>query len=266
MENEQKQTTVSSETSTGGQPQGGGFSSSPLSVPVSIVIAGAIIALAVVYSGGTRQGGAPTAGQQAGERQGNTPPVAAVNPADLVGAGDPMLGSPDAKVTVVEFSDFQCPFCGKFFRETESKIVDIYVKTGKVRFVYKHFPFLGNESEWAAQASECAKEQGKFWEYHDYLFNTIWDNYYGKGKGGENVGAFSKANLKKFAVALGLDTAIFAQCLDTEKYKDVVNEEEALGRKVGVQGTPSTFVNGKMIVGAQPFEVFDAAIKEALAQ
>ncbi len=243
--------------------QESGFANSPLSVPVSILVAGVVIALAVVYSGGSRQGMQQAGTLPQGNNDGGQIQVA---PGDLVSGNDAMLGSPDAKVTIVEFSDFQCPFCGRFFMETEPKIIDAYVKTGKVKFYYKHFPFLGNESKWAAQASECAKDQGKFWEFHDYIFNYIWTNYYAKGQNGENVGVFSKNNLKKYANTVGLNASEFAGCLDSGKHEAKIAADEALGRKSGAKGTPTTFVNGKMIVGAQPFEVFDAAIKEALGE
>ena len=249
-------------------------SSNPLSVPVAIILAGVVIGLAIVYSGG-RPGGylgntVNPPGSQQGNQQGQVPvvtgnaPQIEVNAKDLFTDNDASLGNPSAKVVIVEFGDFQCPFCGKFFRETEPQIIDKYVKTGKVRFVYKQFAFLGQESNWAAEASECAKDQGKFWQYHDYLYNYLWDNYYAKNQNGENVGAFSKDNLKKFAGTLGLNAGDFSQCLDSGKYTKKVQADVEVGRKNGVNGTPSSFVNGKLLVGAQPLEAFDAAIAEAL--
>lgn len=223
-------------------------------VPASIVVAGLIIAGAVVWSGGSFSKGTAKGG------------VAAVGAAVGDLAGDaPFLGDPKAPVTVVEFSDFQCPFCNRFFRDAEKPIVDQYVKTGKVRFVYRNFAFLGQESEWAAEAALAANEQGKFWQYHDYLFNYIWDNYYAKGKSGENVGAFSKDNLKKFAAELGLDTVKFNSALDSGQYADAVAKETAEGRAAGVNGTPTNFVNGKLISGAVPFNQFQEAIEAALS-
>jgi len=118
---------------------------------------------------------------------------------------DFVLGSPAAKVVVVEYGDFQCPFCGKFFKTAEQQLKETYLKSGETAFLWRDFAFLGEESIRAAEAARCAGEQGKFWEYHDYLFNYIWDNYYSKNINGENVGAFSDRNLKSFAAALGLD-------------------------------------------------------------
>ena len=100
-------------------------------------------------------------------------------------------------------------------------------------------------------------------DYH-YLYNYLWDNYYAKNQNGENVGAFSKDNLKKFAGTLGLNAGDFSQCLDSGKYTKKVQADVEVGRKNGVNGTPSSFVNGKLLVGAQPLEAFDAAIAEAL--
>lgn len=234
-----------------------------MSVPVSILCAGVIIALAIVYSnGGLKSSGV-----------GSTPPPPAatapqgnqvVDVKSLYTEKDPMLGNPDAPVTIIEFADFQCPFCGKFFKETTPKIIDDYVKTGKVKFIYKHFAFLGEESNWAAEAAECAGDQGKFWDYHDFLFSYIWDNYYATGKPGENAGVFSKVNLKKHAKTLGLETVSFNSCLDSGKYTDKVAKDTEIGRANGITGTPSTFVNGKLLVGAQPYAQFSSLIDAAL--
>ena len=159
-------------------------------------------------------------------------------------------------MTLVEFGDFQCPFCGRFFKTTEQEIIEQYVKTGKVKFVYRDFAFLGQESQSAAEAAECADDQGKFWQYHDYLYTH---------QKGENEGAFTKENLKRFARALGLNGAAFDRCVDNGKYREEVEKDTAEGRGAGVSGTPTVFVNGKPITGAVPFAQFKTAIDEALA-
>ncbi len=166
-------------------------------------------------------------------------------------------GDPNAPVTLIEFSDFQCPFCAKFASETGPQIDEMYVKSGKVRIGHFHFPFLGDESLWAAEASECAGDQGKYWEYYDYLFAN---------HGGENQGAFSKENLKKFAQTLGLDSQAFDQCLDTGKFTSVVTNQGMFARQLGVQSTPSFIVNGTPLVGAQPFDTFKQLIDQFLNQ
>lgn len=124
-----------------------------------------------------------------------------------------------------------------------------------VRFGYQHFAFLGLESEWAAEASECASEQDAFWAYHDLLFSR-W--------AGENRGAFSKDNLKKFAAELDLDASAFNACLDSGKYTSIVRAERATIQSLGVRGTPAFLVNGRPLVGAQPFEVFQQVIESEI--
>ena len=166
------------------------------------------------------------------------------------------LGQADATVVITEYSDFQCPFCERFASQTEPQIVEQYVNTGKVRFEYRHFIVIGQESLWAAEASECAADQGKFWEYHDLLFQR---------QSGENVGAFSKAKLKGFATELKLNRDTFDKCLDSDQYKSRVEADSAEGRSLGVQSTPSFFVNKRGVLGAQPFSVFQSAIDQELA-
>ncbi|MBU6414953.1 DsbA family protein [Patescibacteria group bacterium] len=228
-------------------------------IPAAIIVAGVLIAGAVYYSSVAQK----TALSK--DASGKIPNSPSVNVGELYGASDPMLGNPSAPVAVVEFSDFQCPFCGKFFRETEPQIIANYVKTGKVKFVYKDFAFLGDESISAAHAARCAGEQGKFWQYHDYLFKYMWDNYYGKGKSGENVGAFSEAHLLQFAGAVGLNQDDFSACMKLGKYHDAITASTDTGKQHGVNGTPGIFVNGTLIVGAQPYEEFAKAIDAALA-
>lgn len=223
--------------------------SNSYTIPGAILIAGFLIAGAVVYSGRAPQNA----------QQGNTAAIGAqdqkiAKSADLED-GDPVLGNPKAPVTIVEFGDYQCPFCGRFFQTTERQIIDTYVKSGKVRFIYRDFAFLGPESEMAAIATECANEQGKFWQYHDYLFTH---------QDGENEGAFSNVHLKEFAEKLGLDSGKFDQCLDDKKYKDEVARDVEAGRLLGVNGTPSSFVNGKMLTGAVPYAQFQSLIDEEL--
>lgn len=120
---------------------------------------------------------------------------------------------------------------------------------------YFHYTFLGDESLWAAEASECAADQDKFWEYHDYLFTQ---------QSGENQGGFSKDNLKAFAAELDLDTIAFNECMDTGKYTQAVQEMSQVARQIGVQSTPSFAINGKALVGAQPFDAFKQVIEEYL--
>lgn len=127
--------------------------------------------------------------------------------------------------------------------------------SGKVRFGYFHFAFLGEESFWAAEASECAADQARFWEYHDALFAR---------QNGENQGAFSKDNLKQFAVELGLEAEAFNACLDSGQHAATVQNESAFAQALGVRSTPSFVLNGQPIVGGQPFEFFQQAFDQVL--
>lgn len=173
-----------------------------------------------------------------------------------VGVGHlPFLGKKDAKVTIIEFADFQCPFCERLFKDAIANIKKDYVDTGKAKLYFRNYAFLGPESTWAAEASECANEQGKFWEFHNYLFNN---------QKGENQGAFSKENLKTFALNLSFDTEKFSNCLDSEKYKNNVENDLNDGKKAGVSGTPATFINGTLVSGAQPYSNFKTIIDEEL--
>ncbi len=165
------------------------------------------------------------------------------------------MGDPDAPVTIIEFADFQCPYCGRFFAETKPQIDEQYMQSGEVRFAYFNFAFLGPESNWAAEAAECASDQNKFWEYHDKLYAS---------QAGENQGAFNKDNLKKFAEELALDTSTFDQCLDSGKYTQLVQDESSLASSIGVRSTPTFLINGQAVVGAQPYEIFQQTIDSLL--
>ncbi|MFQ5620919.1 MAG: DsbA family protein [Candidatus Nanoarchaeia archaeon] len=160
-------------------------------------------------------------------------------------------GDKDAPVTIVEFSDFECPFCGRFYRDTLPQITEKYINTGKVRFVYRNFPLSFHpNAQKAAEAAECAEDQDKFWEMHDLLF--------GKGVSG-GVDTF-----KQFAVSLGLDTSEFNNCLDSGKHASEVQKDFRDGQAAGISGTPGFVINGKLLSGAQPFAVFQQAIEDAL--
>ncbi|OGH37579.1 MAG: hypothetical protein A3B44_02570 [Candidatus Levybacteria bacterium RIFCSPLOWO2_01_FULL_38_21] len=175
-----------------------------------------------------------------------------------VGEGHlPVLGNKNAKITIIEFADFQCPFCKTFFKDAKPNIIKDYVDNGKAKFAFRHYAFLGQESNFAAEASECANEQGKFWEYHDYLYNH---------QGPENSGAFAKDKLIGFAKDMGLNTDQFSSCLSSDKYAKQVSDDLSAGQKAGVSGTPTTFVNGQSVVGAQPYSAFKTLIDQELSK
>lgn len=156
-----------------------------------------------------------------------------------------------APITLVEFSDFECPFCEKHY-PTLKKILNDY--QGKVRLVYKHFPLgFHPNAQKAAEASECADEQGKFWAYHDKLFDNQPTGY-------------SLEKFKQWAKDLGLNTQKFNNCLDADKYAQKVQADYQEGAQKGVNGTPATFVNGRLVSGAVPYEAFKSVIDQVLNQ
>jgi len=216
-------------------------------IPAAIILAGIIIAVATIYS-------VKRPSSNTGADNGKTVAIAAL---PQVSSSDFVLGDQNAPVTIIIYSDFQCPFCEKFFKETESVLREKYIKTGKVKFIYRDFAFLGQESFWAASAARCAGEQGKFWQYHDYLYNS---------QRGENQGAFSRDNLKSFAAALGLEKEKFSTCLDSEKYTDSIQQETKAGGEAGVQGTPASFVNETLYAGALPVTTFTQIIDNELSK
>ncbi|MFN8557510.1 MAG: thioredoxin domain-containing protein [Dehalococcoidia bacterium] len=157
---------------------------------------------------------------------------------------------------MVEFADMQCPNCAFFAQGTERRLTEKYIATGKVRLESKHFAFLGQESVRAAQAVECANEQGKFWEYRDAVYAA---------QKGENRGTFSDTKLKQIAAEVGANSEALGACLSSGRTADQVNRDLQEGKKMGVTGTPTFFINGRMIVGAQPDAAFESAIEQALA-
>ena len=166
-----------------------------------------------------------------------------------VGTGDgPVRGSADAPVTIVEFSDFQCPYCVRA-RPALKRVRDVY--GDDVRFAFRHFPLaFHQQAQKAGEAASCAGDQDRFWEMHDRLW--------------ANSSKLRPADLKEHASALGLDTEVFTQCLDSGRYASLVEEDAREGARLGVSGTPAFFINGRPLVGAQPFEVFARVIDDEL--
>ncbi len=167
----------------------------------------------------------------------------------------PFLGNDKAKVTVIEYADYRCPFCERFYQTVMPDLLTKYIQTGKIKFVYQDVAFLGPDSNSAGEAAYCATEQGKFWQFHDYLFDH---------QGDESGDWASAANQKKYAATVGLDMAAFNTCFDSGKYKQQVVADTATAQTYGVTGTPTTFINGTPIVGAQPAATFEAAIDALL--
>lgn len=172
---------------------------------------------------------------------------------------DPSIGDATAKVTIIEFGDYQCPSCRMFWRDVEPRLKKDYIDTGKVKIVFRDFPIvqLHPEAAVAANAAQCAADQGKYWQMHDKIFREQ-DNR------GEDVIRFKVADLKKWGKDLGLETAAFDACVDSARYKDEVAKDYTDGSNVGIQGTPTFFINGRVVAGPQPYSVFRKVIDEEL--
>ncbi|HZT35525.1 MAG TPA: thioredoxin domain-containing protein [Nitrososphaera sp.] len=182
---------------------------------------------------------------------------------NLVASGSAVKGNPAAKVTLIEFGDFQCDFCHRYANATYPQIDQQYVGTGLINVVFKHFAWYGQDSVNAAEASLCANEQGKFWQYHDVLYQN---------QKAINSGWASKDNLKGFASQVqGLDTSKFNSCFDSGKYSSQVNADISLAKSLGFQGTPQFIVEHSdgtkqtLIPGAYPASTFQQVIDKALS-
>jgi len=168
-------------------------------------------------------------------------------------------GDPNAPVKIVEYADFQCPFCKRWVMETGPALDEEFVRTGQVHLEYRYFAFLGEDSKKAAEAAECAADQNRFWEMHDVLYSH---------QGAENSGVYSTGNLKKFAEevkqrAAGFDTGKFNACMDSGAKREIVERLTQQATQAGVASTPTFTVNGQAVVGAQTIDVFRAAIERA---
>ena len=170
---------------------------------------------------------------------------------DIPSEGFPSLGPEDAPIVMVEFSDFQCPFCKRFHDETSQAVLAAY--PDKIRFVYRHLPLtsIHQNAFPSAEASMCADEQDAFWQFHDKLF--------------ENQDKLGLELYLRIASDLGLDSAAFEDCLNSQKYKNVVQKDLDFALNLGVNSTPTFFINGLAVVGAQPLEVFKQVIDKELA-
>ncbi len=227
----------------------------PYLIPSAIIVAGVLIALAVIYANSQSPAG-PAAGS-AGEGESAAEERAVSG--DLVD-GAPFLGNPAAPVTMVEFSDFQCPFCRRMYIQTLPQIKEKYVKTGKVKFAYRDFPLssIHDMAQKYAEAARCANDQDKFWQMHDKIFDEQ------ELRGAGTIQGIKVADIKQWARDIGLNQAQFDECLDSEKYAGAVQKDFDAGQALGVSGTPATFINGRLVQGAVPFSQFEAVIEEEL--
>ncbi len=174
---------------------------------------------------------------------------------NLIGNGSPVLGNPNAPITILEWGDYQCTFCYRFHQNTLDAINKDFIQAGKVKLVFKDFPLNGPDSLLAAEASYCAEDQGRYWQYHDELYEN-W--------GGERTGWITRSTLAEFAQNVNLDTEEFNSCLDEKKHQNKVVAIHEYGKEIGIDATPSFLVfNDEKIIkirGNQPLEVFLKAI------
>ena len=165
--------------------------------------------------------------------------------------GSPILGNPNAPITILEWGDYQCTYCYKFHQNSLNAIYEDYIKTGKVKLVFKDFPLNGEDSILGAQATHCANDQNKFWEFHNELYNN-WK--------GERTGWITRESLSEFAKNIELDVEQFDNCIESQRYLDKVSNIHEFGKEIGIDATPSflVFNDEKMIKirGNQPLEVF----------
>jgi protein-disulfide isomerase len=174
--------------------------------------------------------------------------------AGVVGEGT-SWGPQNAKVQIIAYSDFGCSHCRNFALDAGQRLRADYESTGKVRFEYKHFIINPPDTANAANAAECAADQGRFWDYHDLLFSQQ----------GVSQNPFAKAALKQYATQLGLNTTQFNDCVDRDTHLDKVYRDTAEGQNAGVQGTPTFFINGKTEVGDLPYAQIKADVESALS-
>ncbi len=221
---------------------GGARGAWPLFVGLLLIIAVAVAA--VLLSGERTQ---PTAQEQ---RSAGKEDRAARSTAE---AGPPSQGDADAPVVMIEYGDFRCTFCGKFAREVEPQLEKKYVESGTLRMEWRDFPYLGRESVDAALAARAAQEQGRFWEYHDLLYEN-------------QSGGFSEERLVELAREAGLDVERFEEDLASGRFERAVAEDFQEGQEMGVTGTPTFVINGRVVAGLQPVEVYEEAIERAKAE
>jgi len=216
---------------------------------IGIIIAGLIIGGAIIYKDKNISGPQRASLTEAGTSDEN----GASFRNKVLAAGDKgehVKGNPEAPVTIIEFSDFECPYCARF-NQTMNQVMINY--PNEVKWVYRHFP-LGShlDAQPAAEAAECASEQGKFWEFHDGLY--------------ENQSELGNNLYQKLAKKLGLDTELFQKCLTARKYKDRVDADQQVGVSLDIQGTPGNFINGEPIGGALPYDQIKIIIDLILSE
>jgi protein-disulfide isomerase len=252
------------------------FNKTQMMLTVGLMIASFLIGslwtkVQYLEKGGTVVNGATTANAQGAAQQAAVPqavPTEDLSPQKVSIDDDPMMGDKNAPLTMIDFSDYECPFCKQYFDETFAQIKKDYIDTGKIKYIYRDLPLSFHDpmATLEAVAANCAREQGDdntYFKYHNEIFNRTKSN----GNG------LAKDDLYAIAADLGLQTDTFNSCVDSEKYKDEVQKDLADATKVGASGTPTFFIGktttdgnieGTKIVGAQPYSAFQAEIDKQL--
>lgn len=230
----------------------------------SIIIAGAIIAVSIVAIGIFQNDNHSNTE--------NTNNLANNDGRSGLEIGEaPVFGNDDAPITIVEFADFQCPYCALFNQNASKQIVDNYVKTGKAKFVFKSLHFLdgggtSGESYLSALAAECAKDQGKFWEFHNKIYEAEYEELVNSDESPENNGNLNMSFFKEVASDLNMDVDALESCIDSEKYKEQLDSYSYDAQVLAPTGmsTPTLFINGQKISGARDFSVYKNIIDNLL--
>lgn len=230
-----------------------------LAVPISIVVAGIVIAGAIMFGNRSSGGSAATGAGTQPQQQAGQPAAQAVDISKVKIIGQPSIGNPDAPVIIAYWYDYQCPFCKRIEENVMSQLISDYVKTGKVRIVYKDYQFLGEDSQTAGLAESAVWEVApdKFYQWHKAMYDKQDD---------ENAGWGKKADILALTSSLGVDAARVEQLMTTKaaEYQKAMDADKAEGSAFGITGTPSVIIGKKVIQGAQPFSAFKAAIDEVL--
>lgn len=248
-------------------------SNSLVSTPIAIIVGSVLISISILVSGGAVKIKGFNSGTTALAPTAPTVPTAPTTPEEPTGPvkvsldDDPVLGNPDAPVTIVEFSDYECPFCKRHYDQTHAQLKTNYIDTGKVKLVFRDLPLSFHDpmATTEAIAANCAKDQGgdaAYYKFHDTMFEKTTSN----GNG------LTKDQLYAFAGEQGLNVENFKSCVETEKFKDEVSKDLADAGNAGATGTPSFIIGkstgseieGKLVVGAQPYAAFQSEIDSLL--
>ena len=221
-------------------------------LPTSILIAAVLISGSIFFVLGNKDAaGDPSADDQLAT-------VVNTEKALKLGDRDVILGNPEAPATLIEYGDFQCPWCGKLFTDVEAPLRENYIQQNKVKMVYRNFAFLGPESFAAAEAAECAKDQSKFWVFHDALYEAE------TADGIEHNGNLNRDLFVQIATDSELDVKEFASCFDSGKYTDKIKNDSSQARLAGVNGTPALFLNGQQVGGFIAYSELSPIIDQIL--